>query len=79
MTKKTQRVWSGPAFPFKIQVNNKAPECYYGMTLRDYFAAQSLIGRRSAGCDLSPAQAAKLAYGDADALLKVRMYGGPEL
>lgn len=28
----------GPAFPFKCQGETTAPEIYYGMSLRDYFA-----------------------------------------
>ena len=37
----------GPAFPFVCQGSTTAPEIYYGMTLRDYFAAkamQTLLG-----------------------------------
>lgn len=34
----------GPAFPFKCQGSTTAPEFYYGMTLRDYFAAQETLG-----------------------------------
>jgi len=31
----------GSAFPFKYQGPTTAPEIYYGMTLRDYFAAKA--------------------------------------
>ncbi len=31
----------GPAFPFKCQGPTTAPEFYYGMTLRDWFAAHA--------------------------------------
>ena len=34
----------GPAFPFTCQGPTTAPEIYYGMTLRDYFAGQAIIG-----------------------------------
>lgn len=32
----------GPAFPFKCQGPTTAPEFYYGMSLRDWFAGQAL-------------------------------------
>lgn len=32
----------GLAFPFKCQGPTTAPEIYYGMTLRDYFAAKAM-------------------------------------
>jgi len=34
----------GPAFPFACQGPTTAPEIYYGMSLRDYFAAKALQG-----------------------------------
>ena len=34
----------GPAFPFKCQGPTTAPEFYYGMTLRDYFATAAMQG-----------------------------------
>lgn len=33
----------GPAFPFACQGPTTAPEFYYGMTLRDYFAATETL------------------------------------
>ena len=58
----------GPAFPYGT--------AYTGMTLRDYFAAKALQG--FAARDVfdsglaTPEQRAKLAYIDADAMLKAR-------
>ena len=43
-----------------------------GMTLRDYFAANSLIGIRSTGMGISSSDVASLAYSDANALLAER-------
>ena len=69
----------GPAFPFKCQGSTTAPEFYYGMTLRDYFAAQALngylAGRNSNRDEASrfcvdPVAAACYAY--ADAMLAAR-------
>jgi hypothetical protein len=31
-----------PAYPFQCQGPTTAPEIYYGMTLRDYFAAKAM-------------------------------------
>ena len=33
-----------PAFPFQCQGATTWPEIYYGLTLRDYFAAKALQG-----------------------------------
>ena len=54
----------GPAFPID-------PHYGLGMTLRDYFAGQALAGYASKSFDFST-EIAKLAYEDADAMLKVR-------
>lgn len=43
-----------------------------GMSLRDYFAGQALMGRSSINSSLSYADCAKQAYEYADAMLKVR-------
>ncbi len=64
----------GPAFPFKCPGSTTAPEVYYGMTLRDYFAAQALNGYLAGrNCDrdaasrfcVEPVAAACYAYADA--------------
>lgn len=34
----------GPAFPFQCEGPNTGPEFYYGMSLRDYFAARAMQG-----------------------------------
>ena len=63
----------GPAFP--MQYEDGAWQL--GMTLRDYFAAKALQG--FAARDVfdpglaTPEQRAKLAYIDADAMLKARL------
>ena len=44
----------GPAFPFETQGPTTAPEVYYGMTLRDYFAAKALQGILANPKDESP-------------------------
>ena len=60
----------GPAFP-RTQWPNET-----GMTLRDYFAAKAMQGMNSRdGFDVGqahPEQRAKLAYIEADAMLKAR-------
>lgn len=54
----------GPAFP------TLADAAHPGMSLRDYFAAQSLAAYRSSGYQTSPAkQLAEWAVDDADALI----------
>lgn len=35
---------SEPAFPFTCQGPTTGPEFYYGLSMRDYFAAQALQG-----------------------------------
>lgn len=62
----------GPAFPFACQGPTTAPEIYYGMTLRDYFAAkamQALLSNPDTNEDLL---VGKSAYIVADAMLKAR-------
>ena len=69
----------GPAFPFECQGPTTAPEFYYGMTLRDYFAAKAMQGLLSSPRaplggkeDVTDLLIAKLAYVTADAMLKAR-------
>ena len=60
----------GPAFPFKCQGPTTAPEVYYGMSLRDYFAGQVLSGL--VGGTIGPDQDAEYAYITADAMIAAR-------
>lgn len=66
----------GPAFPFKCQGATTAPEFYYGMTLRDYFAAQALngylAGRNSTHVSSRCNDVADACYAYADAMLAAR-------
>lgn len=72
----------GPAFPFKCQGPTTGPEFYYGMTLRDWFAGQALVGvlsnhdllmRTDQESILSTrAAAAQYAYAVADSMLQQR-------
>ena len=64
----------GPAFPKTPFIEIGTPQ--NGMTLRDYFAAKAMQGMAArdifdAG-QATPEQRAKLAYADADAMLKAR-------
>jgi hypothetical protein len=64
----------GPAFPVVFQDS----ESSYGMSLRDYFAAQMLQGFAVAVCIASaeaftPDNAAAAAYQFADAMLRARV------
>ena len=69
----------GPAFPMPMTMmtaEHIANEPEYGMTLRDYFAAKAIQGMAArdvfdAG-QATPEQRAKLAYIEADAMLKAR-------
>ena len=54
----------GPAFPTRDNDNG-----YYGMTLRDYFAAQAI---NRIGKDTNYEDLAKHVYAIADAMLKAR-------
>lgn len=80
----------GPAFPSGIagpEYGDKAGECMEpGMSLRDFFAAAALTGYRAARCVnigaypsetklWGPAQVAREAYRDADAMLRERNRG----
>ena len=63
----------GPAFPFKCQGPTTAPEIYYGMSLRDYFAAKfaaAMIGRKEWAVDM--ASIAENSYMLADAMMTER-------
>lgn len=69
----------GPSFPFECKGPTTAPEIYYGMTLRDYFAAKAMPQVWSAyqeGLHGEPDDLeiylAKAAYLIADAMLKAR-------
>ncbi len=65
----------GPAFPEAKLAHNDYHSAYRGMTLRDYFAGQALMGMglysdyAHGPCN---ADAAKRAYALADAMLKAR-------
>ena len=65
----------GSAFPFQCQGPTTAPEIYYGMSLRDWFAGQALAGILAADSSTQSigfVEAADLALGYADAMLKAR-------
>jgi hypothetical protein len=60
----------GPAFPALAYVANITDK---GMTLRDYFAGQVLVGALAdPTCQPSPIELAKIAYRGADAMLAAR-------
>ena len=61
----------GPAFPFKCQGPTTAPEVYYGMTLRDWFAGQAASGLASIESASNP-KVAEWAYEIADAMIAAR-------
>lgn len=67
----------GPAFPgatgIDVYENGQYPAGFMpGMTLRDWFAGQALIGLVTAGHDMSIGDFAEEAYLYADAMLKRR-------
>lgn len=68
----------GPAFPFACQGQTTAPEIYYGMTLRDWFAGmalQGIYGGRSGTLQTERDMLrldAEVAYDVADAMLAAR-------
>ena len=62
---------SEPAFPFVCQGPTTAPEVYYGMSLRDYFAAKALTGLLANPNSQFGLDAADC-YSWADAMLKER-------
>lgn len=71
----TEKSTGGPAFPFKCQGPTTAPEFYYGMTLRDYFAAKAMQAEVSEGIPSNREfqdAAAKFSYQMADAMLRAR-------
>ena len=61
----------GPAFPVKA-----APDNYFGMTLRDYFAAKAMQGLLAQSCGTAFGSdlihGAQYAYRMADAMLEAR-------
>lgn len=59
-----------PAFPLEVHCPTTGSKFYYGMTLRDYFAAMAM---QELVRDGTPASAAKDAYEYADAMLKSRI------
>lgn len=71
MTDKT----GGPAFPISIDIG-QGVECYKGITMRDYFAAQALMGmmagRNPNSPCFSPDDDAAYVYAIADAMLRAR-------
>lgn len=64
----------GPAFPMQYSHGPEQIGTEPGMTLRDYFAGQALAGYLAAGLtkDPKPWDAAKVAYGYADAMIAER-------
>ena len=72
MTKDT----SGPAFPVQSIYIEDQETNSQGMTLRDYFAAKSMGSLLSTlalkNLDITPENAAALAYRRADAMMKAR-------
>lgn len=65
----------GPAFPLSCEGPTTAPEFYYGMTLRDYFAAKAMqaAATNPTGADgFTFGERAKWAYAQADAMLEAR-------
>lgn len=65
----------GPAFPFHCQGPTTAPEIYYGMTLRDYFAAkamQALVTSQHCPKEFDGLIVSQAAYRVADAMLAAR-------
>jgi hypothetical protein len=80
---KDKQTDGGPAFPFQCQGPTTAPEFYYGMALRDYFAAKAMQGliaspRTPLGTvnDVTDQLIAKLSYIMADAMLRARALEG---
>ena len=66
----------GPACPFKCQGPTTAPEAYYGMTLRDWFAGQALNGILEPHVGTKYSQhLASHAYQLADAMIAARNGG----
>jgi hypothetical protein len=61
----------GPAFPFQDEYSDS----YSGMSLRDWFASQVLIGLITSNLSISPPSAASKAYSIADIMLVERKKG----
>ena len=69
MTDKT----GGRRFPQTVQANpGEYAYAHSGMTLRDYFAGESLQGYRSGDQMAPPRVVARDSYADADAMLEER-------
>jgi hypothetical protein len=66
----------GPAFPYEERNGEGNPvRDYFGMTLRDYFAAkamQSYLADRAWQKDIPHSETARVAYIVADAMLEAR-------
>lgn len=69
----TQKQDGGPAFPVE-----RGSDWAKGMTLRDYFAGQALVGLMSYRGFCAKAKTARLVYEMADALLAERDGEKPE-
>ena len=62
----------GSAFPMGYHRDGNSAD-HQGMTLRDWFAGQALVGHLAfPRSDLSPRQAAILSYACADAMIEAR-------
>ena len=61
-----------PAFPFKCQWPTTGPEIYYGMSLRDYFAAKALANPMTMQREPRPDLLAQLCFEISDAMVKQR-------
>lgn len=73
----------GPIFPFRheyLEGECQVVDSNDGMSLRDYFAAQAMMGMQARDCydagQAAPEQRADLAYIEADAMLAERAKGG---
>ena len=76
----------GPAFPFFCQGPTTAPEIYYGMTLRDWFAGKAIAPTIDTHCGAMQEGkihssefakcVAKSCYQFADAMIAEREKGG---
>lgn len=65
----------GPAFPLAIEFADKSATIMPGMTLRDYFAAQALMGFMASTSNprrFHPDEDAAYFYALADAMIKER-------
>jgi hypothetical protein len=62
------RTDGGPAFPAEAPNGDR----YSGMTLRDWFAGQALVGLLAEGGDRTLDREAELAYECADAMLAAK-------